>query len=122
VEFDLTPEQEEFRSAVREFADEVVAPRAAESDEREEFPLDVVERMGEMGLFGIPFPEAYGGQGADLQTLCLAIEELARVDSSVAITLEAAVGLGAGPIARFGSEEQKQEWLPPMCQIGRAHV
>jgi len=116
VEFDLTPEQEEFRSAVRGFAEEVVAPVAAGYDEREEFPLDVVRRMGEMGLFGIPFPEEYGGQGADLQTLCLAIEELARADSSVAITLEAAVGLGAGPIARFGTEEQKQEWLPRMCR------
>jgi short-chain 2-methylacyl-CoA dehydrogenase len=116
VEFDLTPEQEEFRSAVREFAEEVVAPVAAGYDEREEFPLDVVRRMGDMGLFGVPFPEAYGGQGADLQTLCLAIEELARVDSSVAITLEAAVGLGAGPIARFGTEEQKREWLPRMCR------
>jgi short-chain 2-methylacyl-CoA dehydrogenase len=116
VEFDLTPEQEEFRSAVRGFAEEVVAPVAAGYDEREEFPLDVVRRMGEMGLFGIPFPEAYGGQGADLQTLCLAIEELARADSSVAITLEAAVGLGAGPIARFGTEEQKREWLPRMCR------
>jgi short/branched chain acyl-CoA dehydrogenase len=116
VEFDLTPEQEEFRSAVREFAQEVVAPESAGYDEREEFPLDVVRRMGEMGLFGIPFPEEVGGQGADLQTLCLAIEELARVDSSVAITLEAAVGLGAGPIARFGTDEQKQEWLPRMCR------
>jgi short-chain 2-methylacyl-CoA dehydrogenase len=116
VEFDLTPEQEEFRSAVRGFAEEVVAPLAAGYDEREEFPLDVVRRMGEMGLFGIPFPEEYGGQGADLQTLCLAIEELARADSSVAITLEAAVGLGAGPIARFGTEEQKREWLPRMCR------
>ena len=116
MEFDLTPEQEEFRSAVRGFAEEVVAPLAAGYDEREEFPLDVVRRMGEMGLFGIPFPEEYGGQGADLQTLCLAIEELARADSSVAITLEAAVGLGAGPIARFGTEEQKREWLPRMCR------
>ena len=104
MEFDLTPEQEEFRSAVREFADEVVAPRAEELDRAGEFPLDIVRRMGEMGLFGIPFPESYGGQGADLQTLCLAIEELARVDSSVAITLEAAVGLGAGPISRPNAE------------------
>jgi alkylation response protein AidB-like acyl-CoA dehydrogenase len=116
VDFDLTPEQEEFRSAVQEFADAVVAPAAEEHDRTETFPIDVVLRMGEMGLFGIPFPEDYGGQGADLQTLCLAIEELARVDSSVAITLEAAVGLGAGPIARFGTEEQKQRWLPAMCR------
>jgi short/branched chain acyl-CoA dehydrogenase len=116
VEFDLTPEQEEFRSAVREFAEEVVAPVSAGYDKREEFPIDVVRRMGEMGLFGIPFPEVYGGQGADLQTLCLAIEELGRVDSAIAITLEAAVGLGAGPVSRFGTEEQKREWLPRMCR------
>jgi short/branched chain acyl-CoA dehydrogenase len=116
VEFDLTPEQHEFRATVRAFAHDVVAPVAARYDERGEFPLDVVRRMGEMGLFGIPFPEEYGGQGADLQTLCLAIEELARVDASVAITLEAAVGLGAGPIARFGTDEQKQEWLPRLCR------
>ncbi len=116
MELGLTPEQEEFRSAVRDFADEVVAPRAEAYDRAEEFPLDVVKRMAELGLFGIPFPEEYGGQGADLLTLCLAIEELARVDSSVAITLEAAVGLGAGPIHRFGSPEQKERWLPRMCR------
>jgi short-chain 2-methylacyl-CoA dehydrogenase len=116
VELDLTREQEEFRSAVRAFAEEVVAPRAEEMDRAEEFPLDVVQRMGELGLFGIPFSEEYGGQGADLLTLCLAIGELARVDSSVAITLEAAVGLGAGPIDRFGTPEQKERWLPPMCR------
>ncbi|MDP9242068.1 MAG: acyl-CoA dehydrogenase family protein [Actinomycetota bacterium] len=116
MELGLTPEQEEFRSAVRDFADEVVAPRAEASDRAEEFPLDVVRRMAELGLFGIPFAEEYGGQGADLLTLCLAIEELARVDSSVAITLEAAVGLGAGPIHRFGSPEQKERWLPRMCR------
>ena len=116
VEFDLTPEQEEFRRAVREFAEEVIAPRAEEMDRQEELPLDIVKQMGEMGLFGLPFPEEFGGQGADLLTLCLAIEELARIDSSIAITLEAGVGLGANPIDAFGTEEQKQRWLVPMCR------
>jgi short/branched chain acyl-CoA dehydrogenase len=116
MDFDLSPEQEEFRKAIREFAEEVVAPRAEEMDRKEELPMDVVKQMGELGLFGIPFPEEYGGQGADFLTFCLAVEELARVDSSIAITLEAAVGLGATPIFQFGTEEQKQRWLGPMCR------
>jgi len=116
MDFDFTPEQEQFRQAVREFANEVIAPRAEEMDRLEEFPLDIVKQMGQMGLFGIPFPEEYGGQGADFTTLCLAIEELARVDSSMAITLEAGVGLGANPIFAEGTEEQKQKWLVPMCR------
>jgi short-chain 2-methylacyl-CoA dehydrogenase len=116
VDFDLTDEQRSFQTLVREFAEEVVAPAAAGYDEREEFPLEVVKRMGELGLFGIPFPEEYGGQGGDLVTLCLCLEEIARWDSSVAITLEAAVGLAANPIYRFGTEEQKRRWLEPMAR------
>jgi short-chain 2-methylacyl-CoA dehydrogenase len=116
VDFDLTEEQQAFRRAVREFAEDVIAPRAEEMDRREELPLDIVKQMGEMGLFGLPFPEEYGGQGADFLTFCLAVEELARVDSSMAITLEAAVGLGANPIHAFGTEDQKQRWLAPMCR------
>ncbi|MGH2682275.1 MAG: acyl-CoA dehydrogenase family protein [Actinomycetota bacterium] len=116
MDFDLSSEQEEFRKAIREFAEEVVAPRAEEMDRKEELPMDVVKQMGELGLFGVPFPEEYGGQGADFLTFCLAIEELARVDSSIAITLEAAVGLGATPIFHFGTEEQKRRWLVPMCR------
>jgi short-chain 2-methylacyl-CoA dehydrogenase len=116
VDFDLTPEQEEFSKSVRAFAAEVIAPRAEEMDRAEELPLDIVKQMGELGLFGLPFPEEYGGQGADFLTLCLAIEEIARVDSSMAITLEAAVGLGANPIYHFGTEEQKQRWLVPMAR------
>jgi alkylation response protein AidB-like acyl-CoA dehydrogenase len=116
VDFDLTPEQEEFRKTVRSFADESIRPRAEEMDQEEKLPLDIVRRMGELGLFGLPFPEEYGGQGAGFLTLCLAIEELARVDSSIAITLEAAVGLGANPIYAFGTEEQKKEWLVPMAR------
>src|SRR5207237_6565227 len=105
MDFDLGPDLEDFRKAVRQFAEEVIAPRAEEMDRREELPLDIVKQMGEMGLFGLPFPEEYGGQGADFLTFCLAVEELARVDSSMAITLEAAVGLGANPIHAFGTEE-----------------
>src|SRR5438067_53262 len=116
MDFDLSPEQEEFRKAVREFAEEVVAPRAEEMDREAKLPIDIVKQMGEMGLFGLPFPEEYGGQGADFVTLCIAIEELARVDSSIAITLEAGVGLGANPIYRFGTEVQKQQWLVPMAR------
>jgi alkylation response protein AidB-like acyl-CoA dehydrogenase len=116
MDFDLTEEQQEFRRAVREFAEEVIAPRAEEMDRLEEFPADIVKQMGQMGLFGLPFPEEYGGQGADFLTFCIAVEELARVDSSMAITLEAGVGLGANPIYADGTEEQKQRWLVPMCR------
>jgi short/branched chain acyl-CoA dehydrogenase len=116
MDFDLTQEQREFQQAVRTFAEDVVAPRAEEADRTETLPLDVVRAMGELGLFGLPFPETYGGLDGDFVTFCLCLEELARVDSSVAITLEAAVGLGANPIFRFGTEEQKQEWLVPMCR------
>ena len=116
MEFDLAPEQEEFRRTVRAFAEEVVRPRADEADREERFPLDVVRAMGELGLFGIPFPEEYGGQGADLLTFCLAVEELGRVDQSVGITLAAAVGLGGMPILRFGTGEQRRTYLEPLCR------
>src|SRR3954467_7463185 len=115
MDFRLSPEQEALRSSVREFAHEVVAPVIAEHYEQHRFPYDIVRQMGKMGLFGLPFPEEYGGMGGDYFALCLALEELARVDSSVAITLEAAVSLGAMPIHRFGTEEQKREWLPRLC-------
>ena len=116
MDFSLEPEQQEFRKIVRAFAEEVIAPRAEAMDRAEELDEAVLDQMADMGLFGLPFPERYGGMGADYLTLCLAIEELARVDSSVAITLEAAVGLGAMPIYRFGSEEQRQRWLPPLAR------
>jgi short/branched chain acyl-CoA dehydrogenase len=112
---DLDPEQEAFRRTVADFARTVVAPVAHDYDERAEFPYPLVKQMGELGLFGLPFPEEYGGMGGDYLSLCLAIEELARVDSSVAITLEAGVSLGAMPVYRFGTEAQKQEWLPRLC-------
>ncbi|MGH2676775.1 MAG: acyl-CoA dehydrogenase family protein [Actinomycetota bacterium] len=116
MDFDLTPEQEEFRKSVRAFAEDVIAPRAEEMDRNDELPMDIVKQMGELGLFGLPFPEEYEGQGAEFLTLCLAIEEIARIDSSMAITLEAAVGLGANPIYQFGTEDQKQQWLVPMAR------
>ena len=116
MDFELTPEQQDLQAAVRAFAEEVVAPAAAEADEREEFPTQTVKRMAELGLFGIPFPEELGGQGGDLLSFCLCLEELARYDSSLAITLEATVGLAANAIFRFGSDEQKQRWLVPMAR------
>ncbi len=115
VDFKLSDEHEALRKTVQTFAREVVAPQAAAYDASGEFPYDIVAQMGEMGLFGLPFPEEYGGMGGDFLALCLAIEELARADSSVAITLEAGVGLGAMPIFQFGTEEQKRAWLPPLC-------
>jgi short-chain 2-methylacyl-CoA dehydrogenase len=115
---ELSEEHEALRAVVREFADAELEPMAAQWDRDAVFPLDAVRTMGEMGLFGIPFPEPYG-QGGDLTGLCVAIEEIARVDQSLAITLEAGVGLGANPIARFGSEAQKDRWLPDLC-AGRA--
>ncbi|WP_434581951.1 acyl-CoA dehydrogenase family protein [Carbonactinospora thermoautotrophica] len=115
LDYRLTQEHETLRKTVAEFAHDVVAPVIAEYYERDEFPYDIVRQMGELGLFGLPFPEEYGGMGGDYLALCLAIEELARVDSSVAITLEAAVSLGAMPIYRFGTEEQKRTWLPKLC-------
>src|SRR3978361_2079323 len=108
----LSPEQQQLRKTVEEFAREVVAPVAAHHDATKTFPYDVVRQMGEMGLFGLPFPEEDGGMGGDYVALCLALEELGRVDQSVAITLEAGVSLGAMPVYRFGNEDQKQEWLP----------
>jgi len=116
MNFDLSDEQQQFRGVVREFADEVVAPGATERDQAETFPLDVVERMGDLGLFGLPFPEEYGGSAAGALTTCLAIEELGRVDQSVGITLSAAVGLAGGMIDRFGSSEQKDRWLRPLAR------
>ncbi|WP_369137179.1 acyl-CoA dehydrogenase family protein [Modestobacter versicolor] len=115
LDYRLDEETEALRKVVREFAVEVIAPQIGGFYERDEFPTEIVRQMGELGLFGLPFPEEYGGSGGDYFTLCVALEELARVDSSVAITLEAGVSLGAMPIFRFGTEEQKQQWLPRLC-------
>ncbi|AVT42047.1 acyl-CoA dehydrogenase family protein [Plantactinospora sp. BB1] len=114
MDFRLSEEYEALRSSVRSFAREVVAPAIAEHYERHTFPYEIVAQMGKMGLFGLPFPEEHGGMGGDYFALCLALEEIARVDSSVAITLEAAVSLGAMPIYRFGTDEQRARWLPKL--------
>ena len=109
---ELPDEYLQLAKSVRDFAQTVVAPVAAEHDANHTFPYKVVEGMAEMGLFGLPFPEEYGGMGGDYFALCLALEELGKVDQSVAVTLEAGVSLGAMPVYRFGNEAQKQEWLP----------
>jgi short-chain 2-methylacyl-CoA dehydrogenase len=111
----LDAEHEELRATVERFAHAEIAPVIGGFYEREEFPYEIVAKMGQMGLFGLPFPIEYGGMGGDYLAFCLALEELARVDSSVAITLEAGVGLGAMPIHRFGTPAQKEEWLPDLC-------
>jgi alkylation response protein AidB-like acyl-CoA dehydrogenase len=115
LDYRLDDETETLRKTVREFAQEVIAPQIGDFYERDEFPTQIVRQMGELGLFGLPFPEEYGGAGGTYFDLCVALEELARVDSSMAITVEAGVSLGAMPIYRFGTEEQKQEWLPRLC-------
>lgn len=112
ADFELGEEYQDLSDTVREFADEVVAPVAAKHDEEHSFPYEVISQMADMGLFGLPFPEEYGGMGGDYFALALALEQLGRVDQSVAITLEAGVSLGAMPVHRFGTEAQKQEWLP----------
>jgi len=119
MNWDLSPEQEAFRKVVRDFAESEIAPHAERWDREHVFPVETVLAMGQLGLFGLPFPEEYGGSAADFTTFCLAVEELGRVDSSMAITLEAGVGLGASPIFNFGTEAQRQRWLPDLC-AGRA--
>jgi short-chain 2-methylacyl-CoA dehydrogenase len=114
VEFELTAEQQQFRGVVREFAESEIAPNVEAWDRDHVFPVDTVLAMGKLGLFGLPFPEEYGGGGADYLTYCIAIEELARVDSSMAITLEAGVSLGAAPFLYAGTEAQKDTYLVPM--------
>jgi len=110
----LPDEYEQLAKTVRDFARSVVAPVAAKHDAEHSFPYEIVSGMADMGLFGLPFPEEYGGMGGDFFALCLALEELGKIDQSVAITLEAGVSLGAMPVYRFGNEAQKQEWLPQL--------
>jgi short/branched chain acyl-CoA dehydrogenase len=114
--YELSREHEEFRRSVREFALAEIAPHAAQWDREHHFPVDVVQQMGKLGLFGLTAPEEYGGAGehGDFTSLCVAIEELGRVDQSMGITLEAAVGLGINPILTYGTDEQKQQWLPDL--------
>ena len=115
----LPDEYQQLANTVRDFARTVVAPVSAKHDAEHSFPYEVVAGMAEMGLFGLPFPEEYGGMGGDYFALCLALEELAKVDQSVAITLEGGVSLGAMPVYKFGNDAQKREWLPQLTS-GRA--
>jgi short-chain 2-methylacyl-CoA dehydrogenase len=115
MDFDLSPEHELLRATVREFAEERVAPVAEELDREHRFPYDLVAELAELGLMGIPIPEEYGGAGADTLAYAIAIEELTRIDSSVAITVAAHTSLGTMPIFLFGSDEQKERWLPDLA-------
>jgi short-chain 2-methylacyl-CoA dehydrogenase len=115
VDFDLSPDHELIRRTVREFAEGEVAPVAEELDRTKTFPYEIVRQLGKLNLMGIPFPEEYGGGGGDTLAYALAVEELTRIDSSVAITLCAHTSLGTQPVYLFGSEEQKREWLPQLC-------
>ena len=115
MNFDLTPEHELVRSTVREFAEQRVAPVAAELDREHRFPYELVAELAELGLMGMPIPEEYGGAGTDTLSYAIAVEELTRIDSSVAITMAAHTSLGTMPILLFGSEEQKQQWLPDLA-------
>jgi butyryl-CoA dehydrogenase len=119
LSFELTAEQEAIRQLAREFADQVVAPQAAVYDREERFPYPIVAQMGELGLFGLPYPEAEGGAGADFISYLLALEEVSRADASLGITLEAAVSLGIAPIFNFGTAEQRERHLPDLL-AGRA--
>src|SRR6478609_1343437 len=114
--YELSREHEEFRHSVRDFAEAEIAPHAAQWDRDHHFPVDVVQQMGKLGLMGLTAPEEYGGAGedGDFTSLCVAIEEIGRVDQSMGITLEAAVGLGINPILTFGNDEQKAQWLPDL--------
>ena len=114
--FELSEDHEVFRRSVRDFAEKEIAPHAAQWDREHHFPVDVVHKMGELGLFGLNAPEQYGGADGDFTSLCVAIEELGRVDQSMGITLEAAVGLGINPILAFGTDEQKDTWLPDLIE------
>ncbi|MHB8393287.1 MAG: acyl-CoA dehydrogenase family protein [Candidatus Dormibacteria bacterium] len=115
LSFELSPEQEAIRQTCREFADQVVAPQAAESDRLSRFPYPVVAQMGELGLFGLPYPESVGGAGADYISYLLALEEISRADAALGITLEAGVSLGIAPIYNYGTDEQKARYLPDLC-------
>src|SRR5436190_1023054 len=115
MDFELSPDHELIRRTVRDFAEGEVAPVAEELDRTKSFPYEIVEKLRKLNLMGIPFPEEYGGGGGDTLAYVLAVEELTRVDSSVAITVCAHTSLGTQPIYLFGSEEQKREWLPRLC-------
>ncbi len=114
VSFELSAEHEAFRRVVRDFAEQEIAPHAQRWDQEHIFPVEMVHKMGDLGLFGLAFDEEYGGQGGDFTSLCVAIEEIGRVDQSMGITLEAATGLGINPIHTYGTAAQKEQWLPDL--------
>src|SRR3954464_8997231 len=114
MDFDLSPDHDLIRSTVRDFAEQEIAPVAEELDREKRFPYEIVSKLGELGLMGIPFPEEYGGAGADSLAYAIAVEELTRVDSSVAITMCAHTSLGTQPVYLFGTEEQKRDWMPDL--------
>ena len=116
MNYELSEDHEQFRRTVRDFAEKEIAPHVAQWDRDHHFPVDVVQKMGSLGLMGLTAPEEYGGAGGDFTSLCVAIEEIGRVDQSMGITLEAAVGLGINPILTFGTEEQKATWLPDLVE------
>ncbi|HEX3270950.1 MAG TPA: acyl-CoA dehydrogenase family protein, partial [Ktedonobacterales bacterium] len=116
MDFTFNDEQQMVQKLCREFAEEEIKPRAEEMDRTGEFPYEIVRKMAELGLLGLPFPEEYGGAGADYLTYCLALEEIGRGDASVGITMEAHTSLGSTPFYLFGSEEQKQTYLPPLAR------
>jgi butyryl-CoA dehydrogenase len=116
MSFELSEDHEQFRRTVRDFAEKEIAPHAAQWDRDHHFPVDVVRKMGSLGLFGLTAPEQYGGADGDFTSLCVAIEEIGRVDQSLGITLEAGVGLGINPILTFGTDEQKDAWLPDLVE------
>src|SRR3954469_22711685 len=115
MDFDLSPDHDLIRRTARDFAEQEVAPVAGDLDERKAFPYEIVAKLGELGFMRIPFPEEYGGAGADTLAYALVVEELARVDSSVAITMCAHTSLGTQPVHLFGSDEQKRRHLPDLC-------
>jgi short-chain 2-methylacyl-CoA dehydrogenase len=119
MDFELSAEQQDIRRLVRDFAEQEVRPVAEELDREKRFPYEIVEKLGGLGLMGIPYPQEYGGGGADTLSYAIAIEELTRVDSSVAITVAAHTSLGTYPIYAFGSDEQREEWLPQLCSGSR---
>ncbi len=116
MNYELSEDHEQFRRTVRDFAEKEIAPHVAQWDRDHHFPVDVVQKMGSLGLMGLTAPEEYGGAGGDFTSLCVAIEEIGRVDQSMGITLEAAVGLGINPILTFGTDEQKATWLPDLVE------
>src|SRR5712672_1693888 len=116
MDFALNEEQLAIRDTCREFAEQEIKPLAEEMDRTGEFPYALIRKMGELGLLGLPFPEEYGGAGADFLSYCIALEEIGRGDASVGITMEAHTSLGSTPFYLFGSEEQKQRYLVPLAR------